>query len=258
MPPVPLSRPTVVGVASLVVALGVAGTALPATTSITPVSAEAAALTPGPPTAQLSWTAKILLPSAARRAPDTGARIAGRLMHYTAYSRRPNVLMVTGTFTEPGGREWVQVQLPKRPNRSTAWLPRTAVELQPVRTRIRVRLTSRVVEIVRNGITVKRFKAAVGTGGTPTPVGTFAVQDPVHASPSQRSYLGPYIITLTAYSPVLRTFMGGPGLIAIHGTSAPQLLGQAVSHGCIRVSNRSVAQLWPVVTPGMPVEITRT
>ena len=52
--------------------------------------------------------------------------------------------------------------------------------------------------------------------------------------------------------------MGGPGLIAIHGTSAPQLLGQAVSHGCIRVSNQSVSQLWSVVEPGMRVEITKT
>lgn len=202
--------------------------------------------------------ARVLLPSAGRTAPNARARTVGRVMHYTAYSRRPNDLMVTGTFTEANGRKWVRVQLPKRPNGSTAWLPEGAVQLRPLTTRIRVRLASRTVEVIRSGRVVTRFRAAVGTGGTPTPVGTFAVQDPVHSSRSQRSYLGPYIITLTAFSPVLRTFMGGPGLIAIHGTSAPQLLGQAVSHGCIRISNESVSRLWSVVEPGMPVQITRT
>jgi len=257
MPPVPLSRPTFVGMAVLVAGLSATGTAVPATQSAPP-AAEAVAPEAGVTTPQVSWVARVLLPSAGRSAPNARARAVGRVMHYTAYSRRPNDLMVTGTFTEPDGRRWVRVQLPKRPNGATAWLPESAVQLRALTTRIRVRLRSRTVEVVRNGSVVSRFRAAVGTGGTPTPVGTFAVQDPVHSSPSQRSYLGPYIITLTAFSPVLRTFMGGPGLIAIHGTSAPQLLGQAVSHGCIRISNDSVSKLWSVVQPGMRVEITRT
>lgn len=257
MPPVPLSRPTLVGMAVLVAGLSAAGSAVPATQSAPP-AAEAVAPEPGVTTPQVSWVARVLLPSAGRSAPNARARTVGRVMHYTAYSRRPNDLMVTGTFVEPDGRRWVRVQLPKRPNGSTAWLPESAVQLRPLTTRIRVRLSSRTVEVIRGGRVVKRFRAAVGTGGTPTPVGTFAVQDPVHSSPSQRSYLGPYIITLTAFSPVLRTFMGGPGLIAIHGTSAPQLLGQAVSHGCIRVSNDSVSKLWSVVEPGMQVQITRS
>jgi lipoprotein-anchoring transpeptidase ErfK/SrfK len=74
---------------------------------------------------------------------------------------------------------------------------------------------------------------------------------------AQRSYLGPYILTLTAYSEVLSSFMGGNGLVAIHGTDAPGLLGRAVSHGCIRVSNTVVRRLYSVVHPGTPVEIVR-
>ncbi len=257
MPPVPLSRPTLVGMAVLVAGLSATGAAVPATQSAPPAT-ETVAPEPGVTTPQVSWVARVLLPAAGRTAPNARARAVGRVMHYTAYSRRPNDLMVTGTFVGTNGRRWVRVQLPKRPNGSTAWLPASAVQLRAINKRIRVRLASRTVELLQNGVVVKRFRAAVGTGGTPTPVGTFAVQDPVHSTASQRSYLGPYIITLTAFSPVLRTFMGGPGLIAIHGTSAPQLLGQAVSHGCIRVSNQSVSQLWSVVEPGMRVEITKT
>ncbi|MFN8108279.1 MAG: L,D-transpeptidase [Thermoleophilia bacterium] len=212
----------------------------------------------GPPNEQTSWTATVLLPTAGRAAPRANAHVKAHLMHFSAYSRGPNTLMVTNATTDAAGQQWVQVQLPTRPNLSTAWLPGSAVRLAQLHTHLRVRLAHRSVDVVQDGVTVSHFRAAVGTGGTPTPVGRFAVQDPVHSSPDQRSYLGPYIITLTAYSPVLRTFMGGPGLIAIHGTSAPQLLGQAVSHGCVRVSNGSVSKLWRVVTPGMPVEITRS
>jgi lipoprotein-anchoring transpeptidase ErfK/SrfK len=83
----------------------------------------------------------------------------------------------------------------------------------------------------------------------------FAIQDPVPSAASQRAYLGPYILTLTAYSPVLTSFMGGNGLVAIHGTDANHLLGGAVSHGCIRVSNQAVTRLYRSVRPGVPVEI---
>jgi lipoprotein-anchoring transpeptidase ErfK/SrfK len=238
------------------VVLGAAAPAVPLA-QVAPPAPAAEAVAPAAPTNAASWTARILEPVAGRSRPAAGAPVVARLMHYTAYSRRPQVLMVTGAASGPGGAGWVRVQLPRRPNGSSAWVPASAVQLAKLRTRLRIRLASRTVEVVRDGVVTQRFLAAVGTGGTPTPVGLFAVQDPVTSSASQRSYLGPYIVTLTAYSPTLRSFMGGPGLIALHGTSAPRLLGQAVSHGCVRVANASVARLWRIVRPGMPVEITR-
>ncbi len=211
--------------------------------------------------AGLSWTARILEPVTARTAPTATARPAAQLLHYTAFSRRPQVLMVTGNAEETlaGGatRSWVRVQLPTRPNESQGWVPRSSVKLAATSIRIRVRLGARRVEISRDGATIKSFRAAVGTGGTPTPTGGFAVQDPVVAGAAESTYLGPYIITLTAYSTVLRSFMGGDGLVAIHGTNAPGSLGQAVSHGCVRVSNDAVRTLWRFADPGTPVDIVQ-
>ena len=43
--------------------------------------------------------------------------------------------------------------------------------------------------------------------------------------------------------------------IAIHGTNHPEKLGQAVSHGCIRMSNEMVRVLYHEVDPGTPVLI---
>ena len=42
----------------------------------------------------------------------------------------------------------------------------------------------------------------------------------------------------------------------IHGTNEPELIGQQVSHGCIRMLNEDVEELFDVVSIGTPVSIT--
>jgi len=43
--------------------------------------------------------------------------------------------------------------------------------------------------------------------------------------------------------------------IAVHGTNHPELLGQDVSHGCIRMSNEAVRYLYHQIDVGTPVFI---
>jgi len=43
--------------------------------------------------------------------------------------------------------------------------------------------------------------------------------------------------------------------IAIHGTNNPELLGQPVSHGCIRMTNEAVRRLFHEVQIGTPIVI---
>ena len=228
--------------------------------ALAPLAAAAPApvpVEPAAPTPAVSWTAQILHPVAARQAPRDDAKVAGRLTTYTAFWRRAQQLMVLAPVqTDPAtGRRWVLVRLPGRPNLAQGFVPEDAVRLRATRTRIVVRVGARKVEVWKAGRRVGRYTAAVGTGSTPTPTGLFAVQDPVPSAPSQRSYLGPYIITLTAYSNVLQSFMGGNGLVAIHGTNATGQLGQAVSHGCVRINNAAVTRLYRMTAPGTPVEI---
>jgi hypothetical protein len=42
---------------------------------------------------------------------------------------------------------------------------------------------------------------------------------------------------------------------ALHGTNQPQTVGQAVSHGCVRLRNQDIAALYERVTVGTPVYI---
>jgi L,D-transpeptidase YbiS len=43
--------------------------------------------------------------------------------------------------------------------------------------------------------------------------------------------------------------------VYIHGTSDEQRIGTPVSHGCIRMRNRDVVELFDQVAPGTPVDI---
>ena len=172
------------------------------------------------------------------------------LKHYTPYSQGPSVFMVTGTKVVQR-KLWIRVQLPKRPNGTQGWLPESALDVRRTTTRIRVSTGARTVQVLRKGKLLTTFRAAVGTGGTPTPRGLFAIWDPVPTG----GQLGPYILVLTAHSNVLRTFAGGDGIVGIHGWPSAGVLGQAVSHGCVRMSRDGVRVLSRYAAAGVPVEI---
>ncbi|MEW6583661.1 MAG: L,D-transpeptidase [Actinomycetota bacterium] len=208
----------------------------------------------GAPTKERAWVAEILYPVAARTGPSPRARVKEQVLHYTAYSRRRQVLLVTGAHTEPGGRRWVRVELPTRPNQNMGWVPADAVRLSSTGLRFRVSIARRVLEVWRDGKLTRTIKVAVGAPNTPTSTGLFAVADPVKSN----GHLGPHIIVLTAYSRVYHEFLGGPGVHAIHGWGDAGAFGRAVSNGCVRTSRRDVAWIARIAKPGTPVEITRS
>ena len=82
-------------------------------------------------------------------------------------------------------------------------------------------------------------KVAVGAPGRETPVGHYYVA--ARFVPYEDPFLGVFAVETSAYSKL--TEWPGGGVVGIHGTSMPQLLGQAVSHGCVRVSNTTARPL---------------
>jgi lipoprotein-anchoring transpeptidase ErfK/SrfK len=54
----------------------------------------------------------------------------------------------------------------------------------------------------------------------------------------------------------VRAMYLGKSLYRIHGTDAPWSVGQAVSHGCIRMYNQDVADLYQRVPIGARVVVT--
>jgi len=151
------------------------------------------------------------------------------------------------------GVAWYRVLLPLRPNGSAAWVRERDVSLRRIDRRIEVDLSDRTLRYFVHDDLKKHFRVGVGTDATPTGTGTFYVWVKIrYASPYQ-----PYGIAalgLSGFSPVLSEWPGG-GRMAIHGTSSPSDLGNAVSHGCVRVFNDDLRSLLDVPL-GTPVEIT--
>ena len=158
--------------------------------------------------------------------------------------------MVTRAAKDARGRCWVRVRLPWRPSSAAGWVNARRVQLRPTQWRIVISRTKRSLTLLRGGRRVLRSRVVIGAPSTPTPGGVFAVLW-VQPSPA-RSFLGRWVVGLTAHSRVLDTFAGGDGRIAIHGRGAQSLLdplGSARSHGCVRVPNKVVDRLVRRVGP---------
>ena len=151
------------------------------------------------------------------------------------------------------GGEWLRVQVPAPPNGSLGWVRARDVELVRVRTRIEVDLSRRRVTLYLRGRALLGAEAAVGAADTPTPTGSYYVNQRLVA-PDARGPFGPAAIGISAFSPVLQDWIQG-GPIAIHGTNRPDLLGGAVSHGCVRVRNDVLVRMFRLAGVGTPVVI---
>jgi L,D-transpeptidase catalytic domain len=151
------------------------------------------------------------------------------------------------------GEEWYRVFLPLRPNGSSAWVRGSDIELRRIDRRIEVDLSERVLSYFVHDVLEERFSVGVGTEATPTGTGTFYVWVKIRYASAYQPY-GIAALGLSGFSPVLSDWPGG-GRMAIHGTSSPSDLGNAVSHGCVRVLNDDLTSLLDVPL-GTPVEIS--
>jgi hypothetical protein len=184
-----------------------------------------------------------------RAAPAKNAHIL-RVLHRVRTDGQFTVVLAIATRRSADGQRWYELSLPGRPNGQRGWVRDELLDLRTVANRIVVRVGERRIFVRR--IADNRLLAsgivAVGKPGAETPLGhdfyvqgRFVPRDP---------FFGRFVLETTAYSK-LSDWPGG-GLAGIHGTNQPQLLGQAVSHGCVRVSDsiaRALDRLAPLGTP---------
>src|SRR3954454_6161422 len=160
------------------------------------------------------------------------------------------------TFLVTGakGTDWLQVQLPVRPNGSRGWIRSSAVTTATTPMAIDVDRRAHVLTLLRAGVPVRSFPVAVGAPATPTPTGAFFIDDRLPTLAPYGPY-GPYALGLSGHSDVLLTFDGADGVLGIHGTNADWSVGHAVSHGCIRMHNRDITWLYRRIPLGASVVV---
>ncbi|HEY3973065.1 MAG TPA: L,D-transpeptidase [Candidatus Sulfotelmatobacter sp.] len=116
-----------------------------------------------------------------------------------------------------------------------------------------VSIPDRKLAVIDNGNIIATFSVAVGAAASPSPTGDFHIVSRV-ANPTY--YRPGTVIPSGKDNPVGTRWVGlsqkGYG---IHGTNAPRSVGHAASHGCIRLRNREMEQLFSMLRTGDVVQI---
>jgi lipoprotein-anchoring transpeptidase ErfK/SrfK len=189
---------------------------------------------------------------AVRAAPRRSARVITTLTEFRP-DFRPRVVLALSARTMAGKATWYRIAISGRPNGRTGWIPAGAADLHPVDRWLVIDRGSRRFELYVDGRLRRTGPVAVGAPGMETPTGLFYVQS--RFVPVQYPILGAYAFETSGYSK-LSDWPGG-GVVGVHGTNTPWLIGQAVSHGCVRLRNSDIVALRRYVRPGTPVKIVR-
>jgi L,D-transpeptidase ErfK/SrfK len=118
--------------------------------------------------------------------------------------------------------------------------------------------TKRRVYVYENDKVVSSYPVAVGKPGWETPLGEFQVLS-MELNPVFRSFKTGRVVPPGPDNPLGVRWIGiqtdGKTQLGFHGTNEPELIGQAVSHGCIRMHNKDVTKLYKQVRMGTMVTV---
>ena len=181
---------------------------------------------------------------------ETASRVL--VLHQFRPDYRPQEVLAVAATRGLDGKLWYELSLPMRPNNTMGWVASNQVALNPVYNRIRIDIDKRRLEVLRGNHVLFQTTVAVGAPGMETPVGHYYVQVRFHPNDP---FLGVFAFETSAYSKL--TEWPGGGVVGIHGTDMPQLIGQAVSPGCVRVTNAAAEQLSRLVPLGTPITIVQ-
>jgi lipoprotein-anchoring transpeptidase ErfK/SrfK len=179
-----------------------------------------------------------------RQAP--GGKVVATIRPKTEF-KSPTILAVANR--RPG---WVLVRTSVAKHH-VGWLPSKAGVLFSQPRTIVIDLSKRTLTLFHRGSPSNRYKIAIGARGTETPTGKFAVTDRLKVQPG--TPYGCCILALTAHQPKIAQGWGGGDRVAIHATPDDRVIGKAVSHGCLRATNKALRQLMRKVRLGTPVTV---
>ncbi|MEB3358123.1 MAG: L,D-transpeptidase family protein [Synechococcales bacterium] len=121
-----------------------------------------------------------------------------------------------------------------------------------------VDLSDRQVFFYRDGVLQTTYGVAVGRQGWETPVGEFYILEK-QVDPTWRHPFTGKLVPPGPDNPLGSRWIGfwtdGTDQIGFHGTNQTQFIGQAVSHGCLRMREADIQALYPLLEIGTPVTV---
>ena len=170
-------------------------------------------------------------------APD-GNRLTfpdGELWSYTYRGNRLVVRVTQGAE----GDEWVEAELPIRPNGTRGWIRTDKFSWSTVNHHILVDVSDRSIAFFDGDELITHARVIVGKPATPTPTlpGFIVEKLPNHNQQNGSVVFGDWILMLSFFSEALNSFGGGLPRIALRGTHIPERVGEALSNGGPRIPN---------------------
>ena len=119
---------------------------------------------------------------------------------------------------------------------------------------------ARKIDVYRKGDVIKQYLVAVGQAEWETPEGTFSVIQ-TQKYPTWQHPITGEIVPAGKDNPLGSRWIGflssEDGEIGFHGTNEERLIGEAVSHGCVRMLNEDIEDLYTYVEIGTTVVVKR-
>ena len=138
--------------------------------------------------------------------------------------------------------------------------PRLARRIKQSDIQIVVQLDERKVEVHRKGEIIKEYLIAIGQADWETPEGSFSIIQKVEYPIWQHPITGE-IVPVGKDNPLGSRWIGflssSDGEIGFHGTNEANLIGEAISHGCVRMLNEDIEDLYTYVEIGTTVTVQR-
>lgn len=120
-----------------------------------------------------------------------------------------------------------------------------AAALMPEKISIIVDMDKLTLTLFDDGEPIRQYPVSMGRYESPTPVGNWEI---ISMETNPPAVMGTRWMGLNIPY----------GIYGIHGTNAPYSIGSFASHGCIRMFNSDVEEVFSMVTVGTPVTIVGT
>lgn len=147
---------------------------------------------------------------------------------------------------------------PSRIGRLESILERSPIAVMVKQTRVVIHLESRQLKLYEADKLIQTYDIAVGQDEWETPAGRFAILD-MRRDPLWQHPITKETVEAGPDNPLGSRWIGfafDAGYhIGIHGTNQEDLIGQAVSHGCVRMRDTDVQELFDQLAIGTSITV---
>ncbi|MFP4133653.1 MAG: L,D-transpeptidase [Cyanobacteriota bacterium] len=160
-------------------------------------------------------------------------------------------LLPANASTEKNSPIW-EIEKPSSSHKEQVTSLRSSTE----ETHLILSLSDRQVSVRQDDEVIATYPVAVGRGGWETPTGEFEVRQMVK-NPAWQNPWTEEVIPPGEENPLGKRWIGfwtdGINTIGFHGTPDESVMGEAVSHGCVRMRNEDISKMFEKVTVGTKV-----